>query len=205
MKNRKIFLRIWGSFLYKKWKKFFFSIFIFFHVKPCLLSTLSFWYHISFLEIFFGGIGYSWSSAVHLAKNNWFQWVLGFRPNFSLCRPLVRVTTKKKWNLQQGNWNFGCGVWSGARIQKSKKKFQKISRLRKMTNFDISGTYPSNSLVWKLKAHKKYCIILPYIRWNAKFPKPKNLNITFDHKRRSFRKSFRKRKGPEEKSVLNFE
>ena len=101
---------------------------------------------IFFPKIFFDGIGYSWSSAVHLAKNNWFQWVLGFRPNFSLCRPLVRVTTKKmKFAARKLKfWMWGL---VGRPDPKIEKKFQKISRLRKMTNFDISGTYPSNSLV----------------------------------------------------------
>ena len=49
-------------------KVIFFRLFLFFRVKPFLLSTTSFRYHIFFLEVFFDGIGYSWSSAVHLVK-----------------------------------------------------------------------------------------------------------------------------------------
>ena len=45
----------------------FFRFFIFLHVKTFLFSTPCFRYPIFFL-IFFDGIGYSWSSAVHLVK-----------------------------------------------------------------------------------------------------------------------------------------
>ena len=42
-----------------------------------------------------------------------------------------------------GCWKFAHGA-SGSKNRK--KKFWKISRLRKMANFDISGTYASNFL-----------------------------------------------------------
>ena len=47
----------------------FFRFFIFLHVKTFLFSTPCFRYPIFFLNFFFDGIGYSWSSAVHLVKN----------------------------------------------------------------------------------------------------------------------------------------
>ena len=50
-------------------KVIFFRLSLFSNVKSFLLSTTCFRYHIFFPEIFFDGIGYTWSSAVHLVKN----------------------------------------------------------------------------------------------------------------------------------------
>ena len=54
-----------------------------------------------------------------------------------------RVTTKKM-KIGARKLKFCTRGLVGRPDPKIEKKFRKISRLRKMPNFDISGTYPSN-------------------------------------------------------------